>query len=81
MAQEHTWDQLDSFHPTRAREAESVDKRTFYLSAVDELSPGVIHLQHIDVDLKRLDIIWDRREDFRGRKPQYHDGLGRVMET
>lgn len=54
---------MESYHPMRPMEEESVAKRTFYISEAVEIVEGVVLLKHLDVDSVRLDIIWDRRRE------------------
>ncbi|SGZ31798.1 BQ5605_C042g12004 [Microbotryum silenes-dioicae] len=59
---EHTWWEFETFHPIRPGKHESIEKRTYYLSAVRHLESGVVRLEHKNQENERADVIWDARE-------------------
>lgn len=64
--QEHTWWDFETFHPTRAAQEETKDKRTYYLTAVRQLdSTGVYRLEHKNREGERVDVLWDQRDNRR----------------
>ena len=57
--QEHTWIDYETAHPIRPGKEEGVGKRTYYLSGVKHLEPGVVRISHSNREGEHVDVIWD----------------------
>lgn len=62
VSQEHTWFEYDSFYPMRPPLTEAKEKRTYYLTRVEQLTAGVTRMEHSNREGERIDIVWDARE-------------------
>ncbi|BGP51738.1 hypothetical protein JCM10450v2_007688 [Rhodotorula kratochvilovae] len=63
---EHTWHAYLPSLPHRPPQVEGTDKRTYYLSAVRQLDDeDIFRFEHKDRDGRRVDVVWDQREDAR----------------
>lgn len=71
-AQEHTWDGYDSYYTMREPILEGVQKTTYYISAVEEVSTHFWRLTHVNENGDEIVLMWDARSSmdwvWRGKK-------------
>jgi len=64
---EHTWWEFETFHPIRPGLEEALDKRTYYVTNVRPIEPGVVKLEHKNREGERVDVVWDGRATGKGK--------------